>query len=29
MSSEAQKLVGPAELRNIGLFGALSDEVLD
>src|SRR6478752_2005410 len=29
MSSDAQKPVGPAELRNIGLFGALSDDVLD
>jgi CRP/FNR family transcriptional regulator, cyclic AMP receptor protein len=28
MSSEAQNPVGPAELRNIGLFGALSDDVL-
>ena len=29
MSSDASKLMGPAELRNIGLFGALSDDVLD
>src|SRR3982750_1016692 len=29
MSSDAQKLIGPAELRNIGLFGALSDDVLE
>ena len=29
MSSDANKLMGPAELRNIGLFGALSDDVLD
>ncbi|HEX2876279.1 MAG TPA: cyclic nucleotide-binding domain-containing protein [Polyangiaceae bacterium] len=29
MSSDASKLMGPAELRNIGLFGALSDDVLE
>lgn len=29
MSSEVSKLMGPAELRNIGLFGALSDDVLE
>ena len=29
MSSDAQQPVGPAELRNIGLFGALSDDVLE
>ena len=29
MSSAAQTPVGPAELRNIGLFGALSDDVLE
>lgn len=29
MSSETPGPVGPAELRNIGLFGALSDEVLE
>ncbi len=29
MSSEAHTPVGPAELRNIGLFGALSDDVLE
>jgi CRP/FNR family cyclic AMP-dependent transcriptional regulator len=29
MSSDAEKLFGPAELRNIGLFGALSDDVLE
>ncbi len=29
MSSDAHKPVGPAELRNIGLFGALSDDVLE
>jgi CRP/FNR family transcriptional regulator, cyclic AMP receptor protein len=28
-SDDAHKPVGPAELRNIGLFGALSDEVLE
>ena len=29
MSSDAKKPIGPAELRNIGLFGALSDDVLE
>ena len=29
MSSDVQKPIGPAELRNIGLFGALSDDVLE
>ena len=29
MSSDAQSPIGPAELRNIGLFGALSDDVLE
>jgi CRP/FNR family cyclic AMP-dependent transcriptional regulator len=29
MSSESHDPIGPAELRNIGLFGALSDEVLE
>jgi CRP/FNR family transcriptional regulator, cyclic AMP receptor protein len=29
MSSDAAHPIGPAELRNIGLFGALSDEVLE
>jgi CRP/FNR family transcriptional regulator, cyclic AMP receptor protein len=29
MSSETAKPIGPAELRNIGLFGALSDDVLE
>jgi CRP-like cAMP-binding protein len=29
MSSEPNSPVGPAELRNIGLFGALSDDVLE
>jgi CRP/FNR family transcriptional regulator, cyclic AMP receptor protein len=29
MSSDVSKLMGPAELRNIGLFGALSDDVLE
>jgi CRP-like cAMP-binding protein len=27
--STAEAAIGPAELRNIGLFGALSDDVLD
>jgi CRP/FNR family transcriptional regulator, cyclic AMP receptor protein len=29
MSSDSIGHIGPAELRNIGLFGALSDDVLD
>ena len=29
MSSDPHAPIGPAELRNIGLFGALSDDVLD
>ena len=29
MSTDAQGPIGPAELRNIGLFGALSDDVLE
>ncbi len=29
MTSAAESKIGPAELRNIGLFGALSDDVLD
>lgn len=29
MSSDTAKPIGPAELRNIGLFGALSDDVLE
>jgi CRP/FNR family transcriptional regulator, cyclic AMP receptor protein len=29
MSSAAESKIGPAELRNIGLFGALSDDVLE
>jgi CRP/FNR family transcriptional regulator, cyclic AMP receptor protein len=29
MSSDSERAIGPAELRNIGLFGALSDDVLD
>jgi CRP-like cAMP-binding protein len=29
MSSDSTHAVGPAELRNIGLFGALSDDVLE
>lgn len=29
MSSDSTHPVGPAELRNIGLFGALSDDVLE
>jgi CRP/FNR family transcriptional regulator, cyclic AMP receptor protein len=29
MSSDSQNPVGPVELRNIGLFGALSDDVLE
>ena len=29
MSSDSPGNIGPAELRNIGLFGALSDDVLD
>src|SRR5690349_4917040 len=29
MSSAAANAIGAAELRNIGLFGALSDDVLD
>lgn len=29
MSSDSPGPIGPAELRNIGLFGALSDDVLD
>jgi CRP-like cAMP-binding protein len=29
MSSASANAIGPAELRNIGLFGALSDDVLD
>ena len=29
MSSETARPIGPAELRNIGLFGALSDDVLE
>jgi CRP/FNR family transcriptional regulator, cyclic AMP receptor protein len=29
MSSDANHPVAPAELRNIGLFGALSDDVLE
>jgi CRP-like cAMP-binding protein len=29
MSSAAANAIGPTELRNIGLFGALSDDVLD
>jgi CRP/FNR family cyclic AMP-dependent transcriptional regulator len=29
MSSDSVSVIGPAELRNIGLFGALSDEVLE
>jgi CRP/FNR family transcriptional regulator, cyclic AMP receptor protein len=29
MSSDSASVIGPAELRNIGLFGALSDEVLE
>lgn len=27
--SDSDRAIGPAELRNIGLFGALSDEVLE
>jgi CRP/FNR family transcriptional regulator, cyclic AMP receptor protein len=29
MSSDVSKPIGPTELRNIGLFGALSDDVLE
>jgi len=29
MSSDSPGNIGPAELRNIGLFGALSDDVLE
>jgi CRP/FNR family cyclic AMP-dependent transcriptional regulator len=29
MSSQAESAIGAAELRNIGLFGALSDDVLE
>jgi CRP/FNR family cyclic AMP-dependent transcriptional regulator len=29
MSSQADSSIGPSELRNIGLFGALSDDVLE
>lgn len=29
MSSASANAIGPSELRNIGLFGALSDDVLD
>lgn len=29
MTSAAESKIGPAELRNIGLFGALSDDVLE
>lgn len=29
MSSDTARPIGPAELRNIGLFGALSDDVLE
>jgi CRP/FNR family cyclic AMP-dependent transcriptional regulator len=29
MSSQAESVIGAAELRNIGLFGALSDDVLE
>lgn len=29
MSSAAANSIGPSELRNIGLFGALSDDVLE
>jgi CRP/FNR family transcriptional regulator, cyclic AMP receptor protein len=29
MSSDSPSPIGPAELRNIGLFGALSDDVLE
>ena len=29
MSSVAESAIGPSELRNIGLFGALSDDVLE
>ena len=29
MSSDVANAIGPAELRNIGLFGALSDDVLE
>ena len=29
MSTDSASVIGPAELRNIGLFGALSDEVLE
>lgn len=29
MSSDPHAPIGPAELRNIGLFGALSDDVLE
>jgi CRP-like cAMP-binding protein len=29
MSSQAENGIGPTELRNIGLFGALSDDVLE
>jgi CRP-like cAMP-binding protein len=29
MSTDPESPIGPAELRNIGLFGALSDEVLE
>jgi CRP-like cAMP-binding protein len=29
MSSDLANAIGPAELRNIGLFGALSDDVLE
>ncbi len=29
MSSDAHSPIGPAELRDIGLFGALSDDVLE
>ncbi len=29
MSTDAKGPIGPAELRNIGLFGALSDDVLE
>ena len=29
MSTDSASVIGPAELRNIGLFGALSDDVLE
>lgn len=29
MSSQGENAIGPTELRNIGLFGALSDDVLE